>query len=172
MTVAQALQDGTVTWRAARRDGTEYELTDGDDTIGRAGLGRFEIDDRTFRLRAQRDQIVFVDEATSDRRAVLRPLSSGPAVLSVGSGRYRLARRGVIPLFWRVTVGLGGPQVLEVLQLPGRLKVRGGDALAQVPPDEQAMLVAAVAVLRLGLIPGVPLQAARAVSDAALNAHR
>ncbi len=150
MPVADVVADHTLVVRPDRGRLGGWTITAGGDVLGRVGEGSVEFDDELLLdLRGERGLTLLVDRARGDRLATIRPLASGPAVISAGSGRYRLSREGLVPFVFEVTADYGGPQVLRFARLGRMLRIRGGADVATIPAGEVALLVAAVAVVSL-----------------------
>lgn len=152
MSIHQSLGSRTLRWRAVRGARPGWELTDGDRTLAVAQVGSVEVEDRLYRTEPQKGRTVLRDVGSGAIVASIRELSSGPATMNVGAGRYRLTRQGVIPGPWEVTEDLGGPQVLDILRLGPVLRIRAGKAIEDAAPAEVELLAILVGMRMLGLL--------------------
>lgn len=152
MSIHDALSSTTLRWRAVSGVRPGYDLTDGPDAFATARAGEVEIGEQLYRTEAQKGGTVLVDVATGARVATVRQLSFGPALLSVGSGRYRMSRQGLLPFALEVTEAAGGPQVLELLHVRSVIRVRAGDDFDVAPPAEVDLLAVLTGMRLLGLL--------------------
>lgn len=154
MSIHAALsEDSTLRWREVRGARPGWELTDGSQTLAVVRAGEIDLADRLLRTEPQKGgAFVLVDVATGGRIGVIRELSSGPAVVNVASGRYRMSRQGVLPFLWKVTEDVAGPTVLEILRFGSHIRIKGGGDLAAAPANEVDMLVLLAGMRMLGLL--------------------
>lgn len=142
MSIHEALATSTLRWHSVRGVRPGHELFDGDESLATVTAGQVELPDgRLFRTREQKRSHVLVDVATGSRVAWIRTMPNTRAMISAGTGRYRVTKQGVLPFAMEVTEDLGGPQVLEILHLGRLLRVRAGDAMDTVPGAEVDLLV-------------------------------
>jgi hypothetical protein len=161
VSIHDALSSSTLRWRAVRGARPGYDLVDGDEALAVARQGEVEIGERLYRTQAQRGgSSVLVDLTTGSRVATIRPMAHGPAAMSVGRGRYRMTKQGVLPFALEVTADFGGPQVLEMLHVGPLFRVRAGDDMATVPAADVDLLTVLSGMRVLDLLaPTVPVAA-------------
>lgn len=141
-TVAEALTDGSLRWR--RVDDGEWELVDGDETLGRLRGDQVELGDRVLRLSQDRAHIRVTDVARESGIATLRVSSYGVGVIFAANGRLRITRERHIPPTWQITLDIGGPQLLRVAKIGKSLRFRQG---ADFDEARQGVDLGIVAVL-------------------------
>lgn len=161
MTIADAVREQTLQWHRIEGRRPGWELRPGDEVLALVTDDVVEIGDQPYRREAQKERIMaLVEQRRGGVVATVRDLSSGPAVISAGSGRYRLSRQGVLPFAWEVTEDLGGPQILEILKLGSLVRVRAGSDVDDAPDAELELLVVLSGMRLLGALhPASPVAA-------------
>jgi hypothetical protein len=153
VSIVAALQSSTLQWARVRGRRPGWELRTGRDALALATDTDVRIGDRPHRLEAGRGgRTTLVTAHRGDRVATVRELSSGPAVINAGAGRYRLTRRGVLPFRWQVTRDIGGPAILTLVRLRSVVRVSAGPDIADAPDAELELLVVLSGMRLLGLL--------------------
>jgi hypothetical protein len=153
VSIVAALQSSSLQWGRVRGRRPGWELRSGRDVLALATDADVRVDDRPYRLEAGRGgRTTLVTAHRGDRIATVRELSSGPAVMQVGSGRYRLMRRGVLPFRWQVTRDIGGPAILTLSRFRSMVRVSAGPDAADAPDAELDLLVVLSGMRLLGLL--------------------
>lgn len=153
MSIVAALQARSLQWASVRGRHPGWELRAGRDVLALATDDSVRIDDRPYRLEGSRGgRTTLVTAHRGDRVATVRELSSGPAAINAGAGRYRLTRRGVLPIRWQLTRGIGGPAILTLTRLRRMVRVTAGPAVEDVPEAELELLVVLSGMRLLGLL--------------------
>lgn len=153
MSIVAALQSGSLQWASVRGRRPGWELRTGRDGLALATDDDVRIGDRPYRLETSRGgRTTLVTAHRGDRVATVRELSSGPAVIDVHAGRYRLTRRGVLPFRWQLTRGIGRPAVLTLTRFRSMVRVSAGPAVSDAPDEELELLVVLSGMRLLGLL--------------------
>lgn len=158
MPIGDALARTSLSWHEVKGVRPGWELVDDQDRLVLATAGEVEVGDRLLRAHATRGgRATFVDVATGARVATIRVASYGPAAISVGTRRYRMSRRGVLPFFWEVTEDFGGPQIVQYLKAGSTVRVKAGADMETAPAHDLDLVVAITSMRLLGLLPpGAP----------------
>lgn len=153
MSIHEALAARSLQWREVRGIRPGYDLLDGDEALATVTQGQVELGERRLlRTEPQNRSVSLVDVATGSRVASIREMANSRAAISAGSGRYRMTKQGVLPVFLEVTADLGGPQVLQMLHLGPVFRVRAGKDLDTAPGPEVDLLVVLAGLQVLGLL--------------------
>lgn len=147
--IDDALGDGGLTWKAGSDD--EWELHGDRDVLGRIRGEVVTLDGQRLELRHGRGYTTLVDAGLGSRLGSLRIIGHGAGQVTLASTRARITKRGVGPFRWEVTDDLSGPQLLDMLTIAGRLRIKPGAALADhdVPVGVLAVFAALVIVPEL-----------------------
>lgn len=160
MTIADAVRGQTLQWHRIEGRRPGWELRPGDEVLALVTDDVVEIGDRPYRRVAQKGRVMaLVEQRRGGVVATVRDMTSGPAVISAGSGRYRLSRQGVLPIGWEVTEDLGGPQILEILKFGSLVRVRAGSDVDEAPDAELELLVVLSGMRLLGALAPQPVAA-------------
>jgi hypothetical protein len=154
-TLEESLAAGKLRWRP-RGDG-RWELDAGGEKVATLRGDTAEIDGRTFRITTHRGYAQLEDVAREAPVAKLRTLPSGPGVIDVANQRLRIAREGILPLVFQVTVEAGGPQILRMLRMGSTLRLRPG---AQPDAGRASDLPYVLVLVAVHLLQGVQAAAA------------
>lgn len=153
MSIHEALATTSLQWRAVRGTRPGYDLMGADRSLATVTSGQVELGERRLlRTRSQKRSYALVDVATDARVATIREMANSRAVISAGSGRYRMTKEGVLPIRLEVTSGLGGPQVLQMLHVGPVFRVRAGRDMDSVPGAEVDLLVVLAGMRVLDLL--------------------
>ena len=161
MSIHEALATTSLQWKAVRGTRPGYDLVGRGRALATVTAGQAELADRELlRTQPQKRSLALVDVATGSRVASIREMANTRAALNARSGRYRMSKQGVLPVFLEVTSDFGGPQVLELFHLGRVFRVRAGRDMADVPGDEVDLLVVLTGMQVLDLL--VPAEAVAA----------
>jgi hypothetical protein len=154
-TLEESLAAGKLRWRPRGDD--QWELDAGGEKVATLRGDTAEIDGRTFRVTTHRGYVQLEDVGRESPVAKLRTLPSGPGVINVANQRLRIAREGILPLIWQVTVDAGGPQTMRMLRVGHTLRLRPG---AQPHAGRAADLPYVLVLVAVHLLQGVQAAAA------------
>ena len=153
MSIHQALAARSLQWRAVRGSRPGYDLLAGDEPLATLTQGQVELGERQLlRTQPQKRSVALVDVATGSRVASIREMANTRAAINARSGRYRMSKRAVLPVFLEVTADLGGPQILQMLHLGSVFRVRAGRDLDTAPGPEVDLLVVLTGLQVLDLL--------------------
>ncbi len=130
--IDDVLRDGGLVWKSGSDD--EWELHGDDDVLARISNDIVVLDGRRCELRHGRGYTTLVDVGRGSRLASLRILGHGAGQVTLPSARVRISKQGVGPFKWEVTDDLSGPRLVDILKIPGQLRLRAGDGLAPSTP--------------------------------------